>query len=124
MNKKYDEQSFEKTVHIIKERLYQIIPPISQIEIEMTNFIPNFLNELPNPIYQGNNEHTDINDNIIEWKLNYLFDHFKNDIIAYYKQLRKSKVYDFELDCISLLAEVLCWKIYDSTLPVNLSVGF
>lgn len=124
MNKKYDEQSFEKTVHIIKERLYQIIPPISQIEIEMTNFIPNFLNELPNPIYQGKNKQAGINDNIIEWKLNYLFDHFKNDIIAYYKQLRKSKIYDFELDCISLLAEVLCCRIYDSPLPVNLSVGF
>ena len=122
MNKKYDEQSFQNTVHIIKNKLYQIIPPISQIEIEMTNFVPNFLNELPNPIYQANKGN--INDNIIEWKLNYLFDHFKNDIIDYYKQLRKYKIYDFELDSISMLAEILCGRIYDSPVPVNLSMGF
>lgn len=124
MNKKYDEQSFQNTVHIIKNKLYQIIPPISQIEIEMTNFVPNFLNELPNPIYQANKGN--INDNIIEWKLNYLFDHFKNDIIDYYKQLRKYKIYDFELDSISMLAEILCGRIYD--LPENESsirfIGF
>lgn len=124
MNKKYDEQSFQNTVHIIKNRLYQIIPPISQIEIEMTNFVPNFLNELPNPIYQKNKGN--INNNIIEWKLNYLFDHFKNNIIDYYKQLRKWKIYDFELDSISMLAEILGRKIYD--LPENESsirfIGF
>lgn len=119
MSKKYDEQSFQNTIHIIKNRLYQIIPPISQIEIEMTNFVPNFLNEFPNPIACDK-----IARDLIEWKLNYLFDNFKNDIIAYYKQLRKWKIYDFELDSISMLAEILCGRIYDSPVPVNLSMGF
>lgn len=124
MSKKPDEESFEKTIDIIKDRLYQIIPPISQFEIETTDFIPNFLNDLPNPIYQVKNKYSTIKDNLIDWKLKYLFDNFKNDIIEYYKQLRKSKNYDLEMDCISMLAEILCYRIYDFPLPTNLSVGF
>lgn len=117
MDEKRKRRSFEKTTYIIKKKIYEVLPPISQFEIETTDFVPNFLNNLPNPIY--NVENVDIDERIIEWKINYLFVHFKHEIISYYKQMRKNKECNVDIesgdvkDSLTILAELLSKQIID-----------